>query len=206
MGLLGRKQGFLDVSAAVGSFTRADRERGLDLLQDAEELFVGIRAPSRLGTAVLSVLMVGMGFDEQNPSYGALLGAALLGYACRMGQPSPPRPENELARIERHLPRTLEGGLDHDVFAEEPDRLRGLVDYVIELDDERFQRLLGNSPEAWAVFSSTATMQLHKNLARNGMRRRQLPDPELLQGLLAIGYPVRVIDEVAGESPYSGPS
>ena len=174
----------------------------MDLLQDAEAVFVGIRAPSRLGTAVLGALLAGMGIDEHHHAYGAFLGAALLGYACRMGQAVPPRPENEVTRVERHLVRDVGGGVDYDGVASEPDRLRGLVEYVIELDEARFQRLLGNSPEAWAVFLATATMQLHKNLARNGMRRRELPEPEVVQALLELGYRVRVIDEVARESPY----
>ena len=202
MGLFQRKQGPVATAAAVAEFASADRECGLDLLQDAESVFVDIRAPWRLGTAVLSVAQLGLGVEETDPIYGPSLGGALQGYACRMGQTSPPQPENELARVERHLLRDAGGSLDYDAMSDAPDRLRGLIDYVAELDPARFQRLLGNSPQAWEVFCATATHQLHKNLSRNSVLRRHLPPPEAVRILLQLGYPTRFIDETAGAEPY----
>ncbi|MDQ6818870.1 MAG: hypothetical protein M3076_00785 [Actinomycetota bacterium] len=191
----------LPTIAALADFEADDRERGLDLLQDAEGVFVEISAPSRLATTLLSVGLTGMGIEETDPPYGAYAGAALLGYACRLGQDSPPRPPNDAARVERHLVRIRDGELDYERMSEEPDRLRGLVAYLAELDERGFFRLLGNSPEAWAVFSIGATMQLQRNLLRNGLPRRKLPDSQTLRALLRLGYPVRFVDEVAGEAP-----
>jgi hypothetical protein len=202
MGLFQRRQGPVATAAAVAEFAPADRERGLDLLQHAESVFVDIRAPSRLGTAVVSVALLGLGIEENDSIYGPSLGAALLGYACRMGQTSPPRPDNDLARVERHLIRDASGSLDYEAMSDAPDRLRGLVDYVAELDVARFQRLLGNSPQAWEVFCVVATQQLHRNLSRNGVPRRHLPPGEAVRVLLQLGYPIRFIDETAGAEPY----
>ncbi len=93
MGLLGRRRGMLGTMAALGDTNRAERDLGMDLLQDAEAVFVALGAPSRLGTALVTLALNGVGFDEQTPGYGAYLGSALMGYACRMAQPAPLRPE-----------------------------------------------------------------------------------------------------------------
>jgi hypothetical protein len=199
-----RKQGLLPLMAALSEFEADDRERGFDLLQDAENVFVEISAPSRLGTSLVSVGLTGLGIDEDDPIYGAYAGAALLGYACRMGQPTPPTPPNDPARVGRHLLREEGGELDYERMSDGADRLRGLVDYLAELDDLGFCRLLGNSPEAWAVFSAAAVMQLNRNLMGNGLPRRQLPDEITMRALLRLGYMVRFIDEIAGEAPTVG--
>lgn len=57
------------------------------------------------------------------------------------------------------------------------------------------------SMEAWQAFSVAATMQFHKNLARNGMARRDLLPPGDVENLLAVGYALRVLDEAAGQEP-----
>jgi hypothetical protein len=44
-------------------------------------------------------------------------------------------------------------------------------------------------------------MQLHKNLVKNGLSRRQLLSEETVENLLCLGYSLRVMDEVAGEEP-----
>jgi hypothetical protein len=198
---LRRKQGLVSLTSALSEFDAGDRERGFDLLQEAEGVFVEISAPSRLGTSLLSLGLMGLGIVAADPIYGAYAGAAMLGYACRMGQSSPPSPPNDTARVERQLLRTKDGDLDYERMSEQPDRLRGLAGYLANLDERGFYRLLGSSPEAWAVFSAAATTQLHRNLVSNGIARRTLPEGLMLRTLLRVGYPVRFIDEVAGEAP-----
>jgi hypothetical protein len=196
-----RKQGLLPLMAALSEFEADDRERGLDLLQDAEEVFVEINAPSRLGTSLVSVGLSALGIEEGHPFYGAYAGSAMLGYACRMGQATRPTPPNDTSRVNRHLVREAGGQLDYERMSKDADRLCGLVDYLAELDDRGFSRLLGNSPEAWAVFTAAAAMRLKRNLMGNGLRRRQLPDEITIRALLRLGYLVRFIDEIAGERP-----
>lgn len=198
---LRRKQRLLSLTAALSEFAADDRERGLDLLQDAEGVFLEISAPSRLGTLLLSVGLMGLGIGEDDPICGAYAGAAMLGYACRMGQSAPPSPPNDTARVERQLLRTEDGDLDYVRLSEQPDHLRGLAGYLAELDERSFYRLLGSGPEAGAVFAAAATTQLHRNLVSNRLVRRKLPDGLMVRTLLRVGYPVRFIDEVTGEAP-----
>jgi hypothetical protein len=118
-----------------------------------------------------------------------------------MGQATRATPPNDATRVNRHLVREAGGQLDYERMSKDADRLCGLVDYVAELDDRGSYRLLGNSPEAWAVFSAAAAMQLKRNLLGNGLRRRQLPDDITIRALLRLGYLVRFIDEIGGERP-----
>jgi hypothetical protein len=118
-----------------------------------------------------------------------------------MGQPAPPAPLNDTARAGRHLLREEGEELDYERLSDDADRLRGLVDYLAELDDRGFGRLLGSIPEAWAVFSAAAVMQLKRNLMGTSLPRRQLPDEITTRALLRLGYLVRFIDEIAGEAP-----
>jgi hypothetical protein len=45
---------------------------GLDLLQHAETVFVEIPAPSRLGTSLVSVVLIRLGIDEDDPIHARL--------------------------------------------------------------------------------------------------------------------------------------
>lgn len=61
--------------------------------------------------------------------------------------------------------------------------------HLANLDERGFYRLLGSSPEVWAVFSAAATTHLHRNLVSNGSARRKLPDGLMLRTLLRVGLP-----------------
>lgn len=201
MGLFKRRQGHLETMAALADFAPDDRGRGLDLLQDAEKVFVGIAAPSRLGVALFSVALSGLGISVNDDAYGAYVGVMLMGYACRMGQPEPPVPDDEVGRISEHLYRLEDGHLAYNALSNDLDAVERIADYVVSLDARRLTRLAGTSPEGWIVFCRMASMQLHRNLVRNGMRDRELPDPETMIRQLGYGYVTRFVDEVAGEKP-----
>jgi len=69
------------------------------------------------------------------------------------------------------------------------------------------------SLEVWNLFIALAIKQLHRNLRRNGLKRRLLPSGPEIHALIRLGAVTRIIDEVAMESPMpasairtSGPS
>ncbi|MGH2798688.1 MAG: hypothetical protein ACRDM0_13675 [Thermoleophilaceae bacterium] len=187
----------------MSRFAEPDRERGMDMLQAAEEVFVTIGAPSRLGTVLVATCLGGMGVEEGDPLYGVAAGAALMGYACRMAHPARQLPDRMASGIEAELLFDEEDAIDYEALAEESDRLGKLLEFTASLADEpdAIASLAGCTPNAWQAFATTATYQLHRNLARNGLPKRLLPPSESVENLLRLGYAVRLIDEIAGEQP-----
>jgi hypothetical protein len=203
MGLVRRRRGMLATVAGMSRFSEADRERGVDMLQAAEEVFVTIGAPSRLGSVLVSACLGGMGVEEGDPLYGVAAGAALMGYACRMADPARHLPDRMVSGIEAELLFDEERTIDYEALAEESDRIGKLLEFTARLADEPngIASLAGSTPDTWQAFATTATYQLHKNLARNGLPKRLLPSGESIENLLRLGYAVRLIDEVAREQP-----
>lgn len=203
MALFRRKQGRIATVTAMAQFSEADRERGMDMLQAAEAVFVGLGAPSRLGTALFSAAASGMGIDGENRLYGVAAGASLMGYACRMAEPANELPGAVADAITGELVFTDTGALDYDAMSDEPERLGQLLEFTGSLADDpaAIAALADASQGAWGAFSTTATYQLHKNLVRNGLPKRLLPAYAALENLLRLGYAIRLVDEVAGEVP-----
>lgn len=203
MGLFSRKQGIAATTAALSDLTEADREHGMDLLEAAEGVFVDLGAPSQLGTAMFDVFARSVGFDEEGPAWGVAAGVSLMGYACRMAEPARAVPENIASAISGQLVFTASGTVDYEALANDPERLERLIEFIATLADNptAIATLADASSGAWHAFATTATYQLHKNLVRNGLPRRALPSAETLENLLRLGYAIRVVDEVAGESP-----
>jgi hypothetical protein len=202
MGLF-RRQGRVATVASMSQFTEDERELGMDMLQAAESCFVGLGAPSALGTALFSACVASIGVESETSEWGALAGAMLMGYACRLTQADRDIPDVLVAVIEAQLVRAPDGRLDNEAMADEPQRLELLVEQVAAMadDGDLIAAMTGVSVGTWDAFATTATYQLHKNLIRNGMSKRMLPPVELLRRVLRLGYAVRVVDEVAGESP-----
>lgn len=175
----------------------------MDMLQGAEDVFVTIGAPSRLGTVLVSTCLGGMGVEEGDPLYGVGAGAALMGYACRMADPAGQLPDHVASSIEAELLFDKQDTIDYDALAAEPDRLSKLLEFAATLadDPDAIAALAVSTPDAWQAFATTATYQLHKNLARNGLPKRLLPSIQSIENLLRLGYAVRLIDEIAGEQP-----
>jgi hypothetical protein len=203
MALFRRKQGRVATVTAMARFSEVDRERGMDMLEAAEAVFIGLGAPSRLGTALFSAAASGMGLDDESPLYGVAAGASLMGYACRMAEPANELPERMADVITDQLVFADSGELDYEAISDEPERLGRLLELTGSAADDRaaIAALAGASEGAWAAFSTTATYQLHKNLVRNGVPKRLLPPHDTLENLLRLGYAIRLIDEVAGEVP-----
>jgi hypothetical protein len=121
-----------------------------DLLIRTEAIFVGIRAPSRLGVATTTVALNGRGVEEGHPQYAPAASVMLFGYAVRMAQErSIPLPSGE-ADMLNSLPHRADGALDHDVIANDARALDQLLEYVGTLADDqvRVVRVLGVPPRS----------------------------------------------------------
>jgi hypothetical protein len=166
MGLFSRKQGRVALVRAMSRFTEDEREQGMDMLQAAEELFVELGAPSRLGITLLMACVGAPDVDEDSPTFGIAAGASLMGYACRMAAPGRELPENIANAIEAELVFTDDGALDHEALADDPDRLGKLLECTATLADDpvAIAALADATPGAWQAFATTATYQLHSNL------------------------------------------
>ena len=203
MGLFTRKQGSVATISAMSEFSNADREHGMDMLQDTEEVFVGLGAPSRLAVSVFSAVMSTMGVDDESPAYGVAGGPMQMGYACRMSDDS-----NELSgalatAFISQLALDDDGTLIYEEMAEDPSKFTTLVEYVATIadDPQAITALAGATDGAWNAFSTTATFQLHRNFVRNGLPKGALPDHDSIENLLRLGYALRLLDEVSGEPP-----
>jgi len=203
MGLFRRKQGGIATVAAMAQFAEGDRHRGMHMLEVAEAVFVGLGAPSRLGTALFSGCASAVGVDEDGPTFGVAAGASLMGYACRMADAARELPAAMSGAINSQLIFTGNGQLDYDAITEDPARLDRLLELTASLADDpaAIAALANGSEGAWGAFSTCATYQLHQNLVRNGLPKRLLPAGDVLDGLLRLGFAIRVVDEVAGEAP-----
>lgn len=176
-----------------------------DLLVRTEVIFVEIRAPSRIGVAVNTVALRGVGVEEDHPRYGVAIGTTLFGYAARMATArSAPLPAQEPRQLEMSLRRTKDGGVDYERIADDDEALGHLLDYAGTLADDQMRvlRLLRIPVAVWTEFTALATEQLRRNLRRNGVKRRFLPSADDVESLMRLGCAIRVIDEVAGEDPF----
>ena len=200
--MFGRKKGLMWARRSMSALSAEDRERGMDLLGGAEDVFVTLGAPSRLGTALISTLLTMSDLEDESQLFVQASGVALMGYATRMSQGLLPSIQ-AIAVAQREIPRLEDDEIDYERLGDEPDRFTPLLEYVATLADERdvICYLAKCSMEAWQAFSVAATMQFHQNLARNGMARRDLLPPGDVENLLAVGYALRVLDEAAGQEP-----
>jgi hypothetical protein len=174
-----------------------------DLLVRTEAIFVGIRAPSRLGVAITVVALKGQGVEEGHPQYAAATGVVLFGYAVRMAQESSVPLPGEESGVLNSLPHRADGALDHDLITTDAAALDQLLDSVGTLADDqaRVLRVLGVTLAIWSQFAELAADQLRRNLRRNGVQRRFLPSPQGVENLMRLGCAMRIVDELAGESP-----
>lgn len=177
--------------------SRADAE---GLLMATEDLFVTLAAPSRLAIAALQVIMQSSGIGHDDPYYGAYVGIALFGYACRMTQHLD---VDDHGAILDQLLYDRDGNIDWDAIAGQPERLGAMAQWVADLagDPDTVPHLLGATPHGWQRFVEVAAGQLRLNLRSNGMPRRALPDDSLITEFLRLGYATRLLDEAAGEQP-----
>lgn len=63
--MFGRKKGLMWARRSMSAFSAEDRERGMDLLGGAEDVFVTLGAPSRLGTALISTLLTMSDLEDE---------------------------------------------------------------------------------------------------------------------------------------------
>lgn len=202
MGLFSRKHGYAATVRAMSQFAEVDRERGMDLLQDTEDVFVELGAPSRLGTVLFTAFADGIGVGEDSAAYGVLAGASLIGYACRMTTSERDLPDDIADAMGSQLVFG-DNGLDYEAMADETAGLGTLLEYTASLADNRdaIASLAGVTPDAWQAFATTATFQLHKNLLANGLPKSALPSGATLENLLRLGFAIRLVEEIAGEEP-----
>ncbi len=176
-----------------------------DLLVRTEGIFVELGMSGPLGLLIQRVALKGRyAVEEEHPQYGVLLGVALFGYATRMARAEQaPLPQHEVAFVEQWLVRGDNGLVDHNEMSKNPDALAQLLEYVAALADDRLRllRLLYLRLDVWARFNRLAGKQLHRNFRRNGVKRRLQPPAEAIETLIRLGCAVRIIEEVADESP-----
>lgn len=177
----------------------------MDLLDAAEAEFMDISAPSRLGSTLFSACASAFGVDADDQTFGIAAGAALMGYACRLATPARELPEAMADAITAQLVFVEESELDYDAMAEDSDRFGKLLEYTATLADDvaAIAALLDASPGAWQAFATTATYQLHRNLAANGVPKRALPSGEALENLLRLGCAIRKWMRSPANSPFS---
>ena len=202
MGFLTRKQGRAGTIRAMARFPEHEREQGMGMLQAAEETFVELGAMSRLGTALFTACAGATGLDG-DPAFGVAGGAALMGYSCRMAMPAVDIPSDLSDAVEAQLALTESGGVDYVYLSEHAEQIGKILERTVALADDTatIARLAAATPGGWQAFATTATFQLHRNLAANGLPRRALPSGETIENLLRLGYAIRVVDEIAGERP-----
>ncbi len=181
------------------------RSTAIDLLTRAEQIFVELGAPGPIGLLITRVSLKGRyNADEGHPQYGVLLGVTMFGYATRMAQAhEAPLPSDMVAEIQRSIVRDDQGTVDHEIMEHKPEALRNLGMYAGALADDRngLLALLRTPVKIWTQFHRLATRQLYRNLKHNGIKRRLHPPPDAIENLIRFGCAVRIIEEVAGESP-----
>lgn len=200
MGLFRRKQGRAATTRAMSRFTEGEREQGMNMLEATEDVFVDLRAPSRLGATLFTAATGDL--DKDDPMFGMVAAVSLMGYSCRMAHAADKQPDDHLATaIAAQLLVGESGKVDH--AAQDPARLIEVLHITAELADDpaAIAGLSGVEVGAWNAFATTATYQLHKNFVASGQSRRALPSPEAIENLLRLGYAIRIVDEIAGEHP-----
>lgn len=171
----------------MSRFDAGDREQGMDMLEAAEEVFVGLGAPSRLAVSVFSAVMASMGVDDESPAYGIAAGASQMGYACRMADDSNELSGALVAAFISQLALDGDGAVVYEELAEDPEKFTTLVEYVATIADDpaAVAALAGADVDVWDAFSTTATFQLHRNFMRNGLPKRALPEHDSVENLPA---------------------
>jgi len=189
--------------AVMDGFPEAERSRGAALLEAADASFLELSAPSRLSGALLSAATATLGIEDGSPLHEALSRTALLGYACRLGGPGCPLPRSMRTEIASRLAFSEDGRLDYPTITDVPSRLRSLLALIASLADDAagVAALADVSDGAWAALSASAASRVREDLSHDGLPRAALPDVALLGRMLRLGYALRLVDEVAGESP-----
>ncbi len=183
-----------------------ERQQGMDLAEGAEQTFVTIGAPSRLGCGLAAVLAKSSGATEDSPVHTEIIFCTLMGYAARMSQ-NRDAPSDVAGKIEPNLLRDEEGQVDFEALEGDPQRFRLLSEWIINVaaDPLSLMALSSCNPGAWESFSATTSFALQRNLLDNGLQKNLLIPAKGMDELLRLGYAIRVVDEVAGLDPLPKP-
>jgi hypothetical protein len=182
-----------------------EREEGMEMSESAEQTFVTLGAPSRLGTGVATAFAASSA-EEGTPVYGQIVVCTLMGYACRMSQECDV-PADVAAQIEPNLLRDEAGTVDFERLSNDPDHFRQLSEWVADTADEPVTlfALASCTPGTWESFAATATYSLQRNLVENGLAKALLIPVGGMDEIMRLGYIIRVVDEVAGLEPLFKP-
>jgi hypothetical protein len=169
------------------------------MLEDAEARFRAEGGGSALGGVLfqLALELVGATRRGRGRDLFTFTRALGMGYACRLGQPSPPRPEGAVREVESRLVRGANGEVDYDAMSPEGN-LRPLFDLMRSLATlDRLLELCGESKDAWITFTLAAAVPLCDARASHSRRRRaQAPSVPLIGQLIGVGYAIGFIDEI----------
>ena len=178
-------------------------------LRDAERHFAALGSPSPLGTVLITMAAPTFRGTTTGAEvgWGVVLGTCLFGYAARMAAPTDIGHAPGTEAIESALSFTAAGEIDYATLSRDLDRVDRLAELAAALarDLERAVDPVSSSPTAWRRFSLGANRRLRTSFIRRGIPRSALPHARSSDLLLRLGYVIRVIDEIAGETPSGSP-
>ena len=188
----------------IAAATSAPQEAA-DLIDGARRVFSGLGAPSPLGMVLFSLNAGRLSVATATGAWGLASGYALMGYACRVAEAGRSLDDERTATLRVEVPCTRGGDVDYAGLLERPEEIAALSDCVttISADLDLFIE------RAWMDFEREAAKRLRRHYLRRGAVPSSLPPDEQAFELLRLGYALRILDEVVGESPsgsVSGPS
>jgi hypothetical protein len=154
------------------------------------------RAPtSALAGLLFRLVLAGVGAPAPSDHDKALA----VGYACRLGQNSPPRPQLYVDRVQSCLATAADGSLDIARTLASRDHLMALTDYVFALasNEAALLAIFGENHGTWLAFSACAADWLYGERPVSGPPDEQLTQVRLITHLMQLGYGIGFIDEIA---------
>ena len=174
-------------------------------LRDAERHFATLGSPSPLGTVLITMAAPALRGTTTGAEvgWGVVLGTCLFGYAARMAAPTDRSLAAGMEAIESALPFTATGEIDYATLSLDLGRVDRLAEIAVALarDLDEADDPVSSSWTAWGRFSVGAARRLRTSFIRRGIPRSALPHARSSDLLLRLGYVIRVIDEIAGETP-----
>jgi hypothetical protein len=186
------------------SMNGASREiDGRALLEAAARRRVELGPPTPIADAVLTAATSTVGVEAGSPLHRALVDAVLLGYACRARGASDAVPEPARIAIAAHLVRDAEGRLDYGPLIDIPDAVHALARTATSLaaSGPTGAAAAGVNEATWETCCAAGASDLRAQLLIGGLPDQPVLATDFLALMIRLGIVLRLIEEVAGESP-----
>lgn len=166
----------------------------------ATRVLPSLGAPSPLGTVVFAVCANRI---EISGASGIAFGHALMGYACRAGDAVSPQAGRQVAELATELLFTRGGDVDYALFLERPAQIEVLADRVGSLAATPVSLAEAGllHVDGWRAFERDSVARLRTHFLRKGAPPSGLPTDQQARHLVRLGFALRLLDEVAAESP-----